>query len=70
MSVKPSSTLLRSLLINAADPINSNKTSPDSDVGFGTLNLGKYILTSVSADGNDENVLIGDQQILIHVIIE
>lgn len=59
-SIKPTSSLLKSILINAADPLDENKVSPDADVGFGSLNIGKYILTSVSASGNDENVLVGD----------
>lgn len=59
-SIKPSSSLLRSILINSADPLDENIVSPNAETGFGSLNLGKYILTSVSEAGNDENVLVGD----------
>ncbi|KAK8857613.1 hypothetical protein M9Y10_016018 [Tritrichomonas musculus] len=65
-SLKPSSSLLRSVLINAADPLDDEKVSPDVDVGFGSLNLGKYILTSVSDQGNDENVLVADKVDIQH----
>ncbi|KAK8864751.1 hypothetical protein M9Y10_010274 [Tritrichomonas musculus] len=61
LSVKPSSSLLRSFLINAADPLDSAKPYPNADVGFGALNLGEYVLTSVSSSGNDEHVLVGDR---------
>ena len=59
-SIKPSSSLMRSILINSADPLDEDKVYPNAEVGFGSLNLGKYILTSVSEAGNDENVLVGD----------
>lgn len=59
-SITPSGTLLRSVLINAADPLDKDKPYPDADVGFGVLNLGNYILTGNTRDGDDEFVLVGD----------
>lgn len=60
ISIKPSYSLLRSVLINVADHLDIEKVFPNTKTGFCSLNLGKYILTSVSKEGNDEKVLVGD----------
>lgn len=63
LNFTPSSTLIRSLMINAADPIDKSKVYPNPDTGFGILNLNQYIVLNDLDDIN--HVLIG-QDIPIH----
>lgn len=56
-SIEPSSSLLKSVLINAADPVSDALFN--TTYGFGVLNLHKYILLNNDNDDTGR-VLIGD----------